>query len=105
MWGNKKNSDEPVTNGERSRSSHEEEPSERTRLLQDRPPPVRNDGYLDVMSFANRGVQHFSTLRQMGCGMSEKRDSGLRFLVQYLLNRDAGEKSNVFNGHPASCRS
>ena len=47
MWGNKKNSDEPVTNGERSRSSHEEEPSERTRLLQDRPPPVRNDGYLD----------------------------------------------------------
>ena len=48
LWGNKKQADEPATNGERS--SHEaerEDPTERTRLLQDRPPPVRNDGYLD----------------------------------------------------------
>lgn len=35
----------------------------------------------------------------MGCGIGEKRDSGLRFLVQYLLNRDVGEKYNVFNVH------
>jgi hypothetical protein len=50
LWGKSKKDDQdedaPATNGEGSRRSHEE-PTERTRLLQERPPPVRNDGYLD----------------------------------------------------------
>ncbi|KIW04156.1 uncharacterized protein PV09_04963 [Verruconis gallopava] len=49
IWGSKKNDlrgDVATTNGESSRPSHEE-PTERTRLLQERPPPVRHDGYLD----------------------------------------------------------
>jgi hypothetical protein len=51
LWGNKNPGEEderPATNGG---SGHEhaerEDPTERTRLLQERPPPVRNDGYLD----------------------------------------------------------
>jgi hypothetical protein len=53
LWGKKKERDEhgedaPTTNGEGSRRSAEHnEPTERTRLLQERPPPIQNDGYLD----------------------------------------------------------
>jgi hypothetical protein len=51
IWGNNKKDQSdhgPITNDEGSRRSLEhDEPTERTRLLQDRPPPVRNDGYLN----------------------------------------------------------
>lgn len=51
MWGNKKgdetNGDAPATNGDGSHSFEGEEPTERTRLLQQRPPPVQQDGFLD----------------------------------------------------------
>jgi len=53
IWGSKKDTaqngdDAPATHEEESRRSFEgEEPTERTRLIQQRPPPVQRDGYLD----------------------------------------------------------
>ena len=51
LWGSKNdqqdNGDAAPSNEGDSRQSHEQEPTERTRLLQQRPPPPHNDGYLD----------------------------------------------------------
>lgn len=51
LWGNKKPDEEderlPTNGGSSIEHDEREDPTERTRLLQERPPPVRNDGYLD----------------------------------------------------------